>query len=220
MKLLLLAAAVTAAATAGAEPAAGRWHFTFPGEPPFAHSVLFSRGPGGDETRLLVQTPAGRFELLSRQPADGSATFESVTDLASGERLARRLSYGAEPSIAPCAQLVPPDACVVLEGPGGRRLEERLSTFAGEARPRLLARAREVAGPALLGRLASLARVFPSSVDFDPYGDDFLALVDPALVPRKSLRRGTRGPGCAFDASFGFPCSAEEKRRDERLARP
>ena len=49
----------------------GRWHFEAPGSPAVRWSVLFRRTDSGDETRLLVETPGGRWTLRSSQPAEG-----------------------------------------------------------------------------------------------------------------------------------------------------
>ena len=207
---------------AEASPPRGRWHIVFDGAPPLAYSVLFSRTPAGDETVLLVEARAGRFELVSRQPADRSETFESVTDVTARgtrESLSRRLVYGAVPGVAACVRVAVPDGCVVLEGRRGR-LEARLSSFGGEGGAALSARARALVTPAFLARLTGLAEVFPLSTEFDLYADDFLALLDATTFrPKKERRLGTRVPGCDFQATFGHPCDASERRRDEVLGR-
>ncbi len=209
---------VPALATAG-EPPRGRWHFVFDGEPRLAYSVLFVRSEGGDETRLLVDAAAGRFELVSRQPPDGRETFESIRDVASGETLSRTLAWGpvAGPAKPPeCARVAAPDACVVLEGSRGR-LAAALSAFSGERGAQLSERARAIASPKLLGSLRALAVVFPLSKDFELYTDDFLAFLDPVAFRDSPVppRLGERVRGCPFDATFGFPCTERERRGEE-----
>lgn len=215
--LLPLAAAGEPGSPAGrALVPRGRWHHEAPGPPAVRWSVLFRRTDAGDETRLLVETPGGRWVLLSTQPAFGRATREEVTDAALRESVARGL-FDVPPDGTPeCATVRPPDACVVIEGSRGR-LAAPLSAFSREGHAELRRRAAAVVSPAFLSRLRGLAPALPVA-DLAFYADDFLALLDPALArPAGPDLRAPRLPGCAFDATFGWPCTADEKRREEWL---
>jgi len=196
----------------------GRWHHESPGPPRVRWSVLFRRTETEDETRLLVETPAGRWALRSMQPAAGAGTFEEVTFPSLGESVSRSLSPFPPPGTPECANLGPPDACVVLKGSRGR-LAARLSAFSGTDAAPLKRRAAGVVSPAFLARLKGLAPALPIS-DLAFYSEDFLALLDPALArPPGPALAGPRLPGCAFDASFGYPCTADERRREDWLFR-
>jgi len=179
-------------------------------------SVLFRRTDEEDETRLLVETPSGRFVLLSRQPADRLEAREEVTSLALGESVSRLLAHRVPAGVAECTRVAPPDACVVLEGSRGR-LAAGLSAFSGEEGAGSRRRAAATVSPAFLRQLKGLLPALPIA-DLAFYSEDFLALLDPALTrPRGPDLTGPRLPGCAFDASFGFPCTADERRREEWL---
>lgn len=220
-----LAAAALALCVAGAEAAAppaagaGRWHFVLPGEPPFEYSVLFRRDASGDETRLLVSAGGERFDLLSRQDPSGRDTTETVTLLATGESLARRLLLPGAALPAECPPLELPDACVLLTGKGGR-LALPLTAFAGERAGATRAKARALASETMAAALRRLAAQFPRTYELDRYGDDFLSLVWPGIAPRRTSPPppGRRAPGCAFDAGFGHPCAPEDRRREEARA--
>ena len=166
-----------------------------------------------------METPAGRYVLLSTQPADGTRTREEVESPALGERVSRVLTQNGAPGIAECDRVRPPDACVVLEGARGR-LAAPLSAFSGERGSGLRQRAAGLVSPAFLRQLRGLAPAL-SVTDLAFYSEDFLAFLDPALArpPGRDLV-APRLPGCAFDATFGYPCTAEEKRREAWLFRP
>ncbi|MFN7990296.1 MAG: hypothetical protein U0529_22705 [Thermoanaerobaculia bacterium] len=197
----------------------GRWHHELAGPTRVSWSVLFRRTDFEDETRLLVETPAGRYVLVSTQPADGSGTREEVSVPDLGESVSRLLEARPSGHVPECARVRPPDACVVLSGSRGR-LAAPLSAFFGGEGPALRRRAAGVVSPPLLARLAGLAPALPID-DLAFYGEDFLALLDPALVrPGKEARPAPpRLPGCAWDATFGYPCTADESRREEWLFR-
>lgn len=200
-------------------PPRGRWHHEVAGPPAVRWSVLFRRTGSGDETRLLVETPAGRWVLLSRQPADGAATREEVASPALGESVARTLSHVPPAGVPECERLRPPDACLVLEGSRGR-LAAPLSAFAGREAEALRRRAAAVVSPAFLESLPGLAPALPVE-DLAFYSEDFLALLHPALArpAHGAAPKAPRRPGCAFDATFGYPCTPDEKRREDRLFR-
>ena len=196
----------------------GRWHHEAPGPPAVRWSVLFRRSDAEDETRLLVETPGGRWSLLSRQPASGSDTREEVTDTATGETVSRVLTHAPVVLFPECASVRPPDACLVLQGTRGR-LAAPLSAFSGDEAAALKRRASAVVSPSFLRRLRGLAPALPIA-DLAFYSEDFLALLDPALErPKGPALFAPRGPGCAFDASFGWPCTPDERRREEWLFR-
>lgn len=197
----------------------GRWHHELAGPPALRWSVLFRRTETGDETRLLVETPSGRFALLSTQPATGTATREEVTIPAIGESVSRVLEHRASDDAAECARVRPPDACVVLSGARGR-LAAPLSEFFGDGASALRERAAGVATPAFLERLRGLAPALQLE-DLAFYSEDFLALLDPDLSRPAGIRAPSapRRPGCDFDAGFGYPCTADERRREEWLFR-
>ena len=196
----------------------GRWHHEAPGPPAVRWSVLFRRSDAEDETRLLVETPGGRWTLLSRQPAFGTATREEVTDTALGETVSRSLAHSPLARVPECAAVRAPDACLILEGTRGR-LAAPLSAFSREEAAALKRRAASVVSPAFLRRLRGLAPALPIA-DLAFYSEDFLALLDPALArPKGPALTAPRRPGCAFDAEFGWPCSPDERRREEWLFR-
>ena len=196
----------------------GRWHFETPTPPAVRWSVLFRRSAAEDEPRLLVETPGGRWTLLSRQPAVGTATREEVTDATLGETVSRSLVHAPLAQVPECAAVRPPDACLVLEGTRGR-LAAPLSAFSKGEATALRGRASSVVSPDFLRRLRGLAPALPIA-DLAFYSEDFLALLDPALArPKGPALVAPRQPGCAFDESFGWPCTPDEKRREDWLFR-
>lgn len=197
----------------------GRWHHDLAGPPRLTWSVLFRRTDSADETRLLVETPAGRYVLVSTQPADGSGTREEVSVPELGESVSRLLEARPSGTVPECSRVLPPDACVVLSGSRGR-LAAPLSAFFGEEGPALRRKAAGVVSPPLLARLAGLAPALQID-DLAFYCEDFLALLDPGLArPAREPRPAPpRLPGCAWDATFGYPCNADENRREEWLFR-
>jgi hypothetical protein len=200
-------------------PPRGRWHHEVAGPAVLRWSVLFQRTDSGDETRLLVETEGGRWVLLSTQPADRAWTREEVSSPELGESVSRVLSHAPPADVPECSRLRPPDACVVLEGSRGR-LAAPLSAFSGAEADGLKRRAAAVVSPAFLGSLPGLAPALPVD-DLAFYSEDFLALLHPALArpAGTTAPRAPRLPGCAFDATFGYPCTPDETRREEWIFR-
>lgn len=197
----------------------GRWHHELAGPPRVRWSILFRRSDAFDETRLLVETPGGRWVLVSTQPADRAWTREEVESPSLAERVSRVLSHGPPDGVPACARVRPPDACVVLEGVRGR-LAAPLSGFSGEAAESLRKRAAGLVSPGFLADLKGLSAALPIE-DLAFYAEDFLALLDPSLArrPGTAAPGAPRLPGCVFDATFGYPCTADERRREEWLFR-
>lgn len=170
----------------------------------------------GDATRLLVSAPAGRFEFLSSQDVSGRDSTESIRRLPDGETFTRRLVLSSFKEISSCSAVHPPDACVVFTGRGGS-FGAPISAFAGATAPPLREKAAALVSPGLRDALFALAPVLPAVAEFGSYSKDFLALVWPEkFSSAQKLVRGERKPGCAFDATFGFPCSEDEKIRESR----
>ena len=211
------AAAVAAALLLGAKvafAAPARWHFTF--GKAWEISILFEREAAGDRTRLLVRAPAGRFEFLSSQNPSGRDSTESIRRLPDGEMLTRRLVLSAFEEIPACSSVRAPDACLVFRGAGGT-VGAGFSDFAGARASLVREKAAALVSPSMRDSLFALAPLLPAVAEFGSYSKDFLALVWPEkfATPQK-LVRGVRKPGCAFDADFGFPCSASEKAVEGR----
>ena len=205
--MLLLTAHVASAAPA-------RWHFSF-GK--WRLSVFFEREEGkGDATRLLVLTPTGRFVFLSSQDPSGRDSTESIQRLPSGETFTRRLVLSSFEEIPSCSSVRPPDACVIFIGANGS-FGAPISAFAGSTAPPLREKAAALVSPGLRDALFGLAPLLPAVAEFGSYSKDFLGLVWPErFSASQKLVRGERKPGCDFDATFGFPCSDEEKTREAR----
>ncbi|MBK9062705.1 MAG: hypothetical protein IPL89_05850 [Acidobacteria bacterium] len=217
MKAAFAAVLLLAAHVATAAPA--RWHFTF--EKTWEISILFEREEKGDSTRLLVSSPAGRFVFLSSQDLSGRDSSESIRRLPRGETLTRRLVLSSFKEIPSCSSVRPPDACVVFTGENGS-FGAPISAFAGSTAQPLRGKAGALVSPGMRDALFALAPLLPAVAEFGSYSRDFLGLVWPErfAAPQK-LVRGERGPGCNFDATFGFPCSDEEKAREtKRFADP
>jgi hypothetical protein len=212
----LALAAALAARPASAAPA--RWHFAFGGT--WEISILFERESKGDTTRLLVSAPAGRFVLESSQDPSGRDSTESIRRLPDGETLTRRLVLSHFEKIPSCSAVHAPDACVVFSGSNGA-LSAGLSDFAGARAPATREKAAALVSPGMRDALFALAPLLPAVAEFGSYSRDFLGLVWPGRfsAPQK-LERGTRRPGCAFDAGFGFPCTDEEKARETKRFPP
>ena len=202
----------------GEAPPGGRWHFSYAAPSPFLISVLFRRGPSGDETRLLVSGPSGRLELLSTQRPEGDDSEETVVDPEGGERFSRRIYLSSSRRPATCAAIREVDGCLSFAGKFGEKTVPLSGFVAGPDGDRLRASVRALVSERLVARIASLAALFPRSVEFDRYGDDFLSLVWPGLAWKRprGTERPERGPGCAFDASFGYPCGERERERERR----
>jgi hypothetical protein len=209
----LLLPYIAAAQAQAPPPRTGRWHVVFDGPPAFQYTLLFTRRETGDETRILLEAPSGRYELLSTQDSTGRDSTESVRALGLDETLTRRLVLGLPAKAAGCPAVQGPDGCVVLEGPQGK-LAAAFSSFSGEKSAEV--RARAVVSPALAARIQAIAPLFASSIEFDAFGPDFLGLLWPEAFPERhgSPVKGRRDAGCAFDASFGRPCSEAEVRHE------
>jgi hypothetical protein len=207
------AAALLVSLPAATAPA--RWHFSFGGK--WRVSILFEREEGrGDTTRLLLDAGARRFVFVSAQDPSGRDSTESIRRLPDGETLTRRLVLSTFGGIPACSSVRPPDACVVLTGANGT-LSAGISAFAGETGAPLRARAAGLASPGMRDALFALAPVLPAVAEFGSYTKDFLGLVWPERFAKpQSLRRGVRTKGCDFDATFGFPCDADARRREEK----
>jgi hypothetical protein len=217
------AAAIVAVLLLPAPPAAAapaRWHFVF--GKTWEISILFERKEGeGDETRLLVSAPGGRFVFLSSQDLSGRNSAESIRRLGDGESFSRRLVLSSFEELPECSSVRAPDACVVFTGAGGS-VASSLGAFAGAQAGPLRVTIAGLVSPGMRDALSALAPILPAVAEFGSYGNDFLALVWPDRFGKKQdLRKGERKPGCAFDATFGFPCSDEEKAREaKRFAEP
>jgi hypothetical protein len=195
--------------------APARWNFSFGGK--WRLSILFEREEGkGDTTRLLLDAPAGRFVFLSQQDPSGRDSTESIRVLSSGEIFSRRLILSSFEEIPSCSSIRRPDACVIFTSARGQ-VSSPLSAFAGASGSELRGQAAALVSPATRDALFSLAPLLPSVAEFGSYAKDFLSLVWPKpFKGEQSLKRGTRKPGCEFDAAFGFPCSPEEKAREAK----
>ena len=192
-----------------------RWHFVLPGAPPLAYSVHFIRDAAGDRTRLLVAVGDERFDLLSTQDPSSLDTTETITRLSTGEALSRRLVLPGGALPAECPALEMPDACVLLSGKGGR-LALPLTAFGGEKAPATREKAGALVSDGMAASLRLLAAQVPRSYELDRYGDDFLSLVWPGIVPKRASPPppGQRRPACAFDATFGVPCTPADRDRE------
>jgi len=210
---LLLALLLPAAVTG---PFA-RWHFDFGRA--MKVSILFARRPVGDETRLLLEVPSGRFELLSRQDPSGNDSTESVTWAGSGETretLERRILLSGWETVRGCEGVRHPDACLLWKGANGE-VTARMSQFSGEGAASTRQKVAALVSPPFRERLFSLSEVLPVMAEFGSFTTDFLALVWPDRFGIKQrLERGKRTPGCDFDAGFGYPCSPPEREKEHR----
>lgn len=211
---LLLAPAAPAADT----PRTARWHFVFGNVlgKDFELSVLFSRTARGDDTRLLVAAPAGRFVFVSRQDPSGRDSTESIQETASGEILERRILLSGYDGVAACAAVKAPDACLVWNGAGGSSASG-LSAFSGEDSKAVRGKVSALVTERMKKSLFALAPILPAAAEFGSYQGDFLGLVWPEhFRDRASLRRGRRTAGCDFDAAFGYPCDEAEMERERK----
>jgi hypothetical protein len=210
-RAVAVAAVLLLPVPAAAAPA--RWHFSF-GK--WRISVFFEREEGGDMTRLLADAPAGRFVFVSRQDPTGRDSTESVRRLPDGETLTRRLVLSTFEEIPACSLVQQPDACVVLTGVGGS-LAAPISAFAGTPGAPLRERAAALVSPPMRDALFALAPLLPAVAEFGSYSKDFLGLIWPErFSAAQKLERGVRKPGCDFDATFGFPCDAGARERENK----
>jgi hypothetical protein len=219
-RLALILAAALLGATASAADLSNRWHFVFEEPPAFRYSLLFTRASSGDTTRLLLETATGRYELVSAQDPSDRDSMESVRALPGGETLTRRLILHGFGNVEGCERVRAPDACVILSGPNGR-ISSGLSAFSGPDATSLRARGEALLTPGLKQSLLALAPLLPSTVELDRYGPDMLGLLWPDRFGerRAKPRIGRRAAGCAFDAGFGYPCTAAEDRREKARKR-
>src|SRR5205085_4230526 len=97
----------------------------------------------------------------------------------SGETFTRRLVLTRARSVAACAAVREPDACVILTGPKGS-LVSGFSAFGAKDAAGLRARAEALMTPSLKERLLALAPLLTSSAELDRYGPDLLGLIWPA----------------------------------------
>ncbi|HEX7578456.1 MAG TPA: hypothetical protein VF580_00515 [Thermoanaerobaculia bacterium] len=211
-------AAPAPTASENSQATAGRWHFSYGGSSPFQLSILFRRGSEGDETRLLLAAPSGRLELTATQGPEGDDSEETIIDPNGGERFSRRLHLPSKRRPAACAGVREMDGCLVFTGRVGERTVPLSGFVVGSDGDRLRAEVRALVTERLAAKIASLAPLFARSVEFDRFGDDFLSLVWPKLAwkrPRET-EQPERGPGCAFDASFGYPCTERERELEKR----
>ena len=211
-------AASVPAAPVNRQAAAGRWHFSYGAPPPFQLSILFHRGPEGDETRLLLVAPSSRLELVATQGPEGDDSEETIVDPDGGERFSRRLHLPSTRRPAACTGVREMDGCLVFTGRFGERTVPLSGFVAGPDGDCLRAGLRALVTERLAAKIASLAPLFARSVEFDRFGDDFLSLVWPKLAwkrPRET-EQPERGPGCVFDASFGYPCTERERGMEQR----
>ncbi|MGZ6989080.1 MAG: hypothetical protein ACXVH0_08985, partial [Thermoanaerobaculia bacterium] len=194
--------------------APARWHFAFGRA--WEISILFERHEAGDRTRLLVRSPAGRFVFFSEQDPSGRDSTESIRRLPDGETLTRRLVLSRFGDVPGCEKVVPPDACVVFEGKGGT-LAAGFSAFSDERAATTRERAASLVSPAMRDALFGATPILPAVAEFGSYTKDFLGLVWPERFTKsQSLKKGERTKGCDFDATFGYPCDADARRREEK----
>ena len=128
----------------------------------------------------------------------------------------RRLVLSSFEEIPSCSSVRAPDACVVLTGARGT-LSAPLGGFAGEAGASLRSHAAALVSPSFRDALFALAPLLPAVAEFGSYAKDFLGLAWPDHFTKPtSVRKGERARGCDFDATFGYPCDAETRRREDR----
>jgi hypothetical protein len=168
-----------------------------------------------------VAAPAGRFAFLSCQDPSGRDSTESIRRLPDGEVFTRRLVLSSFEEIPSCSSVRAPDACVTLTGTNGS-FGAPISAFAGSTAPPLREKAAALVSPGMRDALFGLAPLLPAVAELGSYSKDFLGLVWPErFSAAQRLQRGVPRPGCDFDATFGFPCDAESRRReDKRFGRP
>ena len=199
------------------EPAAAapaRWHFSF-GR--WRVSIFFEREEGrGDTTRLLLEARAGRFVFVSSQDPSGRDSTESIRRLPDGETFTRRLVLANFEDIPACSLIRRPDACVVFSGPGGS-FATGFAAFSDERAASTRSRAAGLVSPGMRDALFAASPLLPAVAEFGSYSKDFLGLIWPErFSAAQKLERGVRKPGCDFDATFGFPCDASARERENK----
>ena len=213
LRLVARAVALACLVAHAASAAPARWHFAFGRA--WEISILFEREEAGDRTRLLVRGPAGGFVFFSEQDPSGRDSTESIRRLEGGETLTRRLVLSRFEEIPACSSVRAPDACVVLTGAIGS-LAAPISAFAGGPGAPLRERAAALVSPAMRDALFGVAPILPAVAEFGSYTNDFLGLVWPERFTKlRSLQRGERTKGCDFDATFGYPCDSDARRREK-----
>jgi hypothetical protein len=213
-----LVLAATLPPDAATEQPAGRWHFSYATPPGFRLSILFRRGETGDVTRLLLETPAGRMELTSTQGREGARSLERIVDAKTGEFLSREVYLPGVLRPAECGPIQAGDGCLVFEGPNGKAAAPLSGFVPTPEGDRLRGRVRSLTTKRWDKAISGAFPFFARSVEFDRYGDDFLFLVWPERRWKRTGRveAGVRGPGCVFDAGFGYPCGEAEMRAEAR----
>jgi hypothetical protein len=156
--------------------------------------------------------------MVSTQGVQGDDSVETIVDPDGDERFSRRILLPPSRRPAACAAIRENDGCLIFTGRSGERTAPLSGFVASPDGDRLRASVRALATERLAAKIASLAPLFSRSVEFDRYGDDFLSLVWPGLAWRRpgGMERPERGPGCAFDASFGYPCTDREREAERR----
>lgn len=154
--------------------------------------------------------------FLSSQDPSGRDSTESIRRLPDGETLTRRLVLSRFEEIPSCASVRAPEACVVFTGSLGTA-STGFSEYAGPRAAAAREKAAALVSPGMRNALFALAPLLPAVAEFGSYSKDFLGLVWPGrfAAPQK-LQRGVRKPGCDFDATFGFPCDARERERENK----
>ncbi len=124
-----------------------------------------------------------------------------------GETWTRRLVLSGYQAVPACSAVKPPDACLLFEGAGGT-FATSLARLHGEAGVEERRRAAATVSEPLATKLRVLAPLMGVTVELDAYGDDFLRLVWPDRFTRRGGApvKARRTDGCAFDATFGYPC--------------
>ena len=164
--------------------------------------------------------PPGAGSSSRRSPPTGTGTREEVTIPSLGESVSRIADAIVPPAGRRGVRARPPPRR--LPRPRGlprppRRAPLGLLGRRGRSAP--AARGGGSSPPPSSRGSRGLAPALPIA-DLAFYSEDFLALLDPrSRVRRARTSSAPRLPGCAFDATFGYPCTADERRREEWLFR-
>jgi hypothetical protein len=163
-----------------------------------------------------VKAPGGRFVFSSTQDPSSRDSTESIRRLPDGEELSRRLVLARFDGVPGCERIAPPEACVVFAGSNGS-IATGFGAFSDERAVQTRTRAAALVSPAFRDALFGLAPLLPAVAEFGSYAKDFLGLVWPErFTSPQSLRKGERTKGCDFDATFGFPCDARAREREDK----